>query len=168
MVRSIIAFKFWFFRHYWWVLAVLLTAIELALYKAGFSLVKRGNLMLIGIFLSGFYFVQKQRLEEMKLFREIFQECNARYNELNEYLNAIVDSNAELPLTDKERAVLNDYFNLCGEEYLYYRQGYILPSVWDEWRQGMEYFLEKPRIRPIWQKERQGKDAYYDLPYTFD
>ena len=117
---------------------------------------------LLGVLLSLFYFLQKQRLEEMKLFREIFAECNKRYDDLNESLGLIVNGNNEQELTLKERQTLIDYFNLCGEEYLYYQQGYILPSVWDAWRKGMSWYLDNERISRLWQEERKT-ESYYDF-----
>ena len=78
----------------------------------------------------------------MKLFRDIFEECNKRYDDLNERLGLIVNGNNEQELTLEERQTLIVYFNLCGEEYLYYQQGYILPSVWDAWRKGMSWYFD--------------------------
>jgi hypothetical protein len=49
---------------------------------------------------------------------------------MNEVLNGIVNGPADQSLKPEERTILNDYFNLCGEEYLYYTQGYIFPAVW--------------------------------------
>jgi ABC-type iron transport system FetAB permease component len=41
---------------------------------------------LSGVALTTIYFVQKQKLEEIKLFKELFTEFNARYECLNENL----------------------------------------------------------------------------------
>ena len=73
------------------------------------------------------YFVQKQQLEEHRLFNEQFREFNKRYDDLNERLNRIVRSTRRRPLQKREVELLFDYFNLCGEEYLCYDRGYIYP-----------------------------------------
>jgi len=117
---------------------------------------------LLGVLLSLFYFLQKQRLEEMKLFREIFEECNKKYDALNKRLGLIVNGNNEQELTLEERQTLIDYFNLCGEEYLYYQQGYILPSVWDAWHKGMSWYFDNERISRLWQEEIKT-ESYYDF-----
>jgi len=144
-----IKLKFWFFRNYWWLLAlgfvVFGTVMVLLQSGADFKLLAT----LLGTLLSLLYFLQKQRLEETKLFREIFAECNERYDKMNELLNAIVDGPNNQPLQSEERTTLNDYFNLCGEEYLYYSQGYIFPSVWKAWHNGMKYFIKNPRIAAV-------------------
>ena len=158
-----IEIKYWFYRNYWWVLtsAFLILGPGVVRYQSGvdFKLMAA----LLGTLLSLLYFLQKQRLEETKLFREIFAECNERYNKMNEVLNAIVDAPDDKSLEPKERAILNDYFNLCGEEYLYYIQGYIFPAVWKAWYNGMKYFVENPRIAAIWTEEKES-DSYYGLP----
>ena len=157
-----IKLKFWFFRNYWWLLSLafvgLGTGIILLQPSVDFKLLAT----LLGTLLSLLYFLQKQRLEETKLFREIFAECNERYDKMNEGLNAIVDGPDDQPLQTKERGILNDYFNLCGEEYLYYTEGHIFPSVWKAWRNGMEYFIKKPRIAAVWSIEKKS-ESYYGL-----
>jgi hypothetical protein len=44
---------------------------------------------IIGGVLSSVYFVQKQKLEELKLFNELYTTFNSRYDALNESLNKI-------------------------------------------------------------------------------
>jgi len=56
-----------------------------------------------------------------------------------------------------------DYLNLCGEEYLYYKRGYIEPSVWHAWQNGMKSILEAPSIYAVWVAEKKT-GSYYDLP----
>ena len=58
--------------------------------------------------------------------------------------------------------ILNEYFNLCGEEYLVWKQGYLYPEVWKSWRKGMQYFFDQPRVREIWEKELSS-DSYYGI-----
>jgi hypothetical protein len=43
----------------------------------------------VGSLLSVAYFLQKQKLEELRLFREIFKDCNLRYDEMNDELALI-------------------------------------------------------------------------------
>ena len=38
---------------------------------------------LVGLTVSLIFFVQKQKLEELKLFKELFTEFNRRYDEMN-------------------------------------------------------------------------------------
>lgn len=114
-----------------------------------------------GVF-SFFFVIQKQASEDIRLFRELFVDLNKRYDKMNEKLNRIASEEPTSPLTEKEKDILNDYFNLCGEEYLYFKQGFILPEVWQSWCNGMYFFLENPRIKPMWTNE-QGSLSYYGL-----
>ncbi len=158
-----IKLKFWIFRNCWWLLTLVFSSILTAMLLLGTGVDFRLVATLLGTLLSLLYFLQKQGLEEVRLFREIFAECNCRYNTMNERLNAIVDAPDNQPLQSEEIAILYDYFNLCGEEYLYYRQGHILPSVWKAWHNGMKYLIGNPKVAAVWAEERTS-DSYYGLP----
>lgn len=158
-----IRLKFWFFHHYWWLLTLVFVGIGTGMVFLRPGVDFKLLATLLGTFLSLLYFLQKQRLEEMKLFREIFAECNGRYDKMNERLNVIADALDNQSLQSEELAILSDYFNLCGEEYLYYRQGYIFPSVWKAWYNGMKYFITNPRIAAVWTEEKKS-ESYYGLP----
>ena len=71
---------------------------------------------------TGFFFVQKQRLEELVLFNELFTKFNKRYGRLNEKLNEIVNDSSQAELSKDQIDTLYEYFNLCGEEYFYFNQ----------------------------------------------
>jgi hypothetical protein len=162
MEKRTIRFKFWFFQNYWWLLTTIFIFLVAAILTVQSS-INFGTLATVfGTFLSILYFLQKQRLEEIKLFREIFVECNKRYDKINDMLNSIVDGADNNALKPEERAILNDYFNLCGEEYLYYTQGYIFPAVWKAWYNGMKYFVNDPRIKAVWRDEMKS-ESYYGL-----
>ncbi len=100
--------------------------------------------------------VQKQSLDDLKLFLDLFEKYNRKYDRLNDALNAMASGE---PLKDNK---LNDYFNLCGEQYLLYREGHIHPEVWQTWRKGMGYFFLCRRIRKEWKKEF-AQNSYYGL-----
>jgi len=120
-------------------------------------------LTIIGSLASALYFIQKQKLEELHLFKELFVEFNARYDKLNEDLNRIVFAEPKGELTQEEKNLLNDYFNLCGEEFLFFRRGYIYPEVWRAWHNGMKFFIVKDdRVKDYWKRESKT-DSYYGL-----
>ena len=107
-------------------------------------------------------FIQKQNLEETTLFKQLFTEFNNRYDEMNSDLNRIFieDTSEELSLDDLN--ILYDYFNLCSEEFLFSKRGYIYPEVWKAWSKGIEFYLKNPRIRNLWEEEEKS-DSYYGL-----
>jgi len=152
--------KFWLFEHYWWlVCAAVATAIgTLILLKEQVATIAT----VVGALLSVVYFLQKQKLEELRVFREIFKECNSRYDSMNEGLAAI-SAKQTSDLTPVERSLVIDYLNLCGEEHLYFKRGYVDPSVWQAWHNGMKALVSAPSIRDIWEAEKTT-NSYYDLP----
>ncbi len=106
------------------------------------------------------YFLYNQHLQETRLFTELFRQFNAKYDTLNERLNEIasLDANSMLSLADKQ--LLFDYFNLCAEEYLYYKTGFIDAEVWMSWRRGMAEFAKTAHIRSLWAAELEAGSYY--------
>lgn len=123
-------------------------------------------LTVVGSLLSFVYLIQKQQLDEAKFLNELFVQFNQRYANLNEKMNDIVENKKGLKeLESHEIDTLNDYFNLCGEEYLFYRRGYIYPEVWRSWIAGMKTYYDDERINRLWAHELSSQ-SYYDLDIT--
>ncbi len=106
------------------------------------------------------FLTQKQKLEETRLFSELFTGFNKRYDDLNGEIATLKSQNP--PCQGKIDKTLADYFNLCAEEYLFYKEGRILDSVWGNWCRGMEEHLKNDIIRNYWEKE-QKENSYYGL-----
>jgi hypothetical protein len=106
------------------------------------------------------YFLYRQHLDEAKLFKELFTEFNGRYDDLNNDLNTILFGPPEGSLSADEREHLFSYFNLCAEEYFFYKAGYIDRCVWEAWYRGMKVFFKHPRIQKLWEKDCTA-DSYY-------
>jgi hypothetical protein len=153
--------QFWF-RHYWWIVVVLLgmaiSAVLLSGTKDALGLIAT----LVGVALTVIYFVQKQKLEEFQLFEKLFTQFNRRYDELNDKLENVRACRTK---SDVETCnTLNDYFNLCAEEYLFYSEGRIHPSAWRAWCRGMKCHLESKHVRPHWDREIKS-GSYYGLTW---
>ena len=154
-----IKLKFWIFQNYWWISLIFFLVLLYFAFTLDYKIRVEIIISILTILISVTFFLQKQRLEELKLFKSLFKDFNKSYNELNENLNEInVNPNEEL--TKSQKKALNDYFNICGEEYLYYKQRYIHPEVWDTWRKGMKYFYKDKRIKELWDKEL-SENFYY-------
>ena len=109
---------------------------------------------------SAVFAIQKQKLDELKLFHDLFQAFNARYDLLNDPLQDILLTGGELELAQKQHLV--DYFNLCAEEYFFFRQGSIPPEVWRTWCRGMLYYLADKRVAALYVSEEKSA-SYYGL-----
>lgn len=115
--------------------------------------------------ISFFYFVQKQKLDEMRLMKELITDFNNRYDNLNERLNDILRKDDEDPLEQNDYTTLNDYFNLCAEEYLFKKLGYIHPQVWEAWYKGMKIYFKDKRICKLWEQEEKT-GSYYGFTFS--
>jgi hypothetical protein len=108
-----------------------------------------------------FIFLYAQHQKDAEVFFRQFEQFNRRYDSMNEMLARIVDKCGTQESIDKEdEPPLVDYFNLCAEEYLFWKGGYIDKRVWDAWRNGMRFYAEVPAIREFWLKELTSRSYY--------
>lgn len=119
---------------------------------------------LIGIIVTFYFGINKTKIEDDKLFKELFRDFNLRYSALNESLHNITSSNKSIEeLTFDEKDKIYDYFNLCAEEYYWYKKNRISKDVWNSWKYGMNYWYSKPIIKEMWESEidNDQKISYY-------
>jgi len=166
VVRGLPVVKSFLFRYYLPIALAVCFLVIIAVLIVRAHVDWKLSVTIVGGILSSIYFVQKQRLEELRLFKELFTEFNARYDALNEKLNHIIAANQEAELTRAEINTLYNYFNLCGEEYLYYKQGYILQAAWEAWLNGMNIFYQDKRIRKLLEEEL-ATNSYYGFKLDF-
>lgn len=150
-------------NRYPWIFLVFATVANAFIY---FSAPIPKNIELLvpttGVVAAFVYFLYSQHLQETRFFAELFWRFNERYDRLNDKLNSIVGRDNETMLSQQERQTLFDYFNLCAEEYLYFRTGYIDHEVWLSWIGGMQFFNKCPEINRLWVEELKA-GSYYDF-----
>src|SRR2546425_12392987 len=108
------------------------------------------------------HFQHQHSLEKSRFFFELFNRFNERYDAMNDRLQIIAESEEFLEATDRAKVV--DYFNLCAEEYMFYRRGYIPDDVYRSWRNGMDWYSKKERFVKVWKAER-GTQSYYGFEF---
>lgn len=108
------------------------------------------------------HFLYTRHLEETRMFRELFSDFNRRYDTLNDVLNEMLMRPAPLELTPDDKRKLYDYFNLCAEEFYFFKCGYIPEKVWITWRSGMRIFLNSSEIYEIL-KQELDTGSYYGM-----
>ena len=106
-----------------------------------------------------------------QLQKELFSEFNNRYDVLNGYLEKITKYESLEYLMDKKpnkypflRNKLNDYFNLCAEEFYWYDNGRIDEHLWKSWEVGMNSWYNNHRIiQEAWKEEYEsfGYQSFY-------
>jgi hypothetical protein len=108
------------------------------------------------------YFAFQQILAERQLLYALFKEFNARYENMNDILFEI--EKGKDTLTDQEKKALVGYFNLCSEEWMYFRDGLIPSRIWNSWDEGMKHYHSIPRIKEFWDSEL-AKNSYYGFKF---
>lgn len=156
-------FKFWLFKYYpglCFGAAVFLLTFFVSADTDEYKIAPQFLFATLGAIVAFAITVQKRHLDEIHLFKELFTQFNKRYDRMNGDLNRIVSNPYDNPLSFEEKMQLFHYFNLCGEEYLYYSQGFIIHEVWQAWENGMRYYYNNPRIRPLWDQEMDSGSYY--------
>ncbi len=125
------------------------------------------NTLAIGILgtIATFYFgVLKYKMENDKIFNELFTSFTTRYDDkLNDLFNELrLDLVKKIELDDKKLII--DYFNLCAEEYMWYSRNRIPKSVWIAWKAGIIENLEIVQVKEVYLKEtKNGGKSFYGL-----
>lgn len=139
------------FKNYWWIalLGALFGIVLAVIWTTGQKASLVGSIIAAAL---GFcYFAQQQKLAEMSLFKELFTEFNRRYDNLYERLRQIATS-GKTPDEAACQAII-EYYNIWGEEYLFFAEGYVHREAWRSWCAGMLWYFEREPFRSIWEKE---------------
>lgn len=123
--------------------------------------------LVVGI--SAFYIGLIQLKSTNDEFRKnLFFEFNRRYDQLNDVLNEIhAMHKKELSEYRYEHGkVINDYLNLCSEQFYWYKKGRIDNSVWEYWFSGMKFHFQNPVVQKVLENEFNSKnnDSFYGFP----
>ena len=110
-------------------------------------------------------------LASHQMQKELFTEFNQRYDKLNGYLEKITKYESLKELEKEKpkkqqflRDKLNDYFNLCAEEYYWHKNKRIDDDLWKSWEVGMNAWYDKHKIiREAWEEEYEnfGYQSFY-------
>jgi hypothetical protein len=149
-------------------------------------LFKDDNLITVmgGIIASSWAILWKMK-EESRVEKELFDKFNERYDErFNDILNTLrkekklneilkkggrkndKDENVLMDEQDVTNLII-DYFNMCSEEYLWYKKGLISKDIWNAWLSGFKSNLKIKVVKEIWDKELEDSsstESYYGLP----
>ncbi len=100
--------------------------------------------------------------EDAKFVKELLTDFNQRYDSLGTDLQRAMQIDGAFDVDAQLRFV--KYFNLCAEEWLFWRAGYIYDPVWRAWENGMKQYAPDPRVIALWKKER-ATDSYYGFEF---
>lgn len=123
---------------------------------------------ILSIAITWFYSLHQNKIAHEQMLKQLFTEFNSRYDLLNEFLSEIEKNyyNSDLLIDDKRCEILKqktiDYFNLCAEEYFWYKKKRIDQKIWDAWSAGMQHWYKVPAIQALWDSEiKESCRSYY-------
>ncbi|MCB0741155.1 MAG: hypothetical protein KDB92_08935 [Chitinophagaceae bacterium] len=128
-----------------------------------------GNLLFgsIGSLITIFFGYIKFQIENDTMFNQLFTDFNNRYtNKQNDLLNSLRNDD-EYKFKTGEKNLIYDYFNLCAEEFLWFKKGRIPKRVWFAWENGIRENLKIPIINEMFKAEiltKEGRTSFYGLP----
>jgi len=126
-------------------------------YRSGSLLVAAiGGLWALAIYLHG------QHAGDARLVKELLTEFNDRYDKLGTDLQFAVSTRGDFEKETELKFVR--YFNLCAEEWLFWRAGYIYDPVWKAWENGMKQYGRDRRVVDLWKNEEKT-DSYYGFQF---
>lgn len=117
------------------------------------------------------------------LQKQLFTELNGRYDKLNDLLKFVLefDDDEVMHYNESEndenigaykksfiKFKINDYFNLCAEEYYWFSKNRIDNRIWNAWQKGMnDIYNGSSIIQEQWKDEIKNdgwKSFYLDKP----
>ncbi|MGL2963860.1 hypothetical protein ACSVH2_08600 [Flavobacterium sp. RSB2_4_14] len=120
--------------------------------------------------LSRGYYKHSKKIEHDKMLKELFGEFNARYDRINIQLDLISRiskddwNQIKVKKQIKYTGIIYDFFNLCAEEYFWFKENRVSEKVWKSWSKGMNIIYNRSEvIQNIWKEEseKEGYISYY-------
>lgn len=108
------------------------------------------------------FYLHRRHIEDARLVKELLADFNDRYDKMGTDLQFALSRNGDFEKETQLKFVR--YFNLCAEEWLFWRAGYIYDPVWEAWRNGMKQYSRDKRVMAIWDAEAKSESYYgFDL-----
>jgi hypothetical protein len=108
------------------------------------------------------FYLHRRHAEDARLVKELLAEFNERYDKLGSDLQFALAHRGDFEKETKLKFVR--YFNLCAEEWLFWRAGYIYEPVWRAWENGMKQYSNDQRVVELWAEEEKT-DSYYGFKF---
>lgn len=80
---------------------------------------------------------------------ECDRECLRLFEQYNEKFAKLKITKSKLQEVDAGYPLLEEYLDLCSEEYLLFLQGRIHPTIWRSWATGMREYLQLKEAKAL-------------------
>ena len=108
------------------------------------------------------FYLHSRHGEDARFAKELMREFNSTYGKISTELQDAIWSSEPFSRPSKLRFI--EYFNLCAEEWLFWKTGYVYEPVWNAWAWGMHQYSSDPRVKTLWEEE-QKTNAYYGFAF---
>lgn len=121
--------------------------------------------------------ILSHKISSDKMAKELINEFNNKYTEeINDLFNFIRDQNyGDKTIEEISKAIVTtnlfksknlnlfiiDYFNLCSEEYYWYKNGRIPNEIWDAWENGIIDNFNLKCVKELYDIEINKDKSYY-------
>lgn len=119
-------------------------------------------LSVVGSFWALSFYLHRRHADDARLVKDLLKDFNERYDKMGTDLQFAMSSRGDFERETELRFVR--YFNLCAEEWLFWKAGYIYDPVWKAWENGMRQYSGDRRVIALWKKEEQT-ESYYGFQF---
>ena len=147
-----------------WTWCVVASAIVIVLYIIVPSPYRSASVLLsiVGTFWALAFYFHRRHADAARFVKELLTEFNDRYDKLGSDLQFAIWRRGDFEMETELKFIR--YFNLCAEEWLFWKAGYIYEEVWRAWENGMKQYGRDPRVIALWKKE-EATDSYYGFRF---
>jgi hypothetical protein len=125
----------------------------------------------VAIFLTYWHHRHSRKIANDKMQMELHTKFSDEFEKLLPNLLILIESEPPQsnPIYGEDQEAINiltirTYFNLCAEEFYWYKRGRIDIEVWNSWRVGMnDFYSMSPLMQEMWKENSKdnGYKAYY-------
>jgi len=116
---------------------------------------------IVGIIVTWYHENQRKKLQHNRLLKDLFTEFNTRYNDLQDKLYELRDIERE-KLTPEQKENIYKYFDLCAEEYFWYKNKSLNDEIWKAWNKGMNrWYARSEAVKTLWIEEKENDSKGY-------
>jgi hypothetical protein len=150
-----------------WTWCVVASAIVILLYIVIPSPYRSASVLLaiVSSFWALAFYFHWRHSADARFVKELLTEFNDRYDRLGSDLQFAIWRRGDFENETELKFIR--YFNLCAEEWLFWKAGYIYEEVWRAWKNGMKQYGRDPRVIALWKRE-EATDSYYGFTFPLN
>lgn len=151
-------------RHSNFIISIILVILILFIvFSIIYSLSLEKSLPIILSILTLYVSMNRFKISIDNQILKLFKYFNYNYDKMNEILKNIMREPNELNYEHRDK--IEDYLNLCAEEFYWFKKGIIDNTIWEQWFNGARYYFNNSeKFKKVLLEERNAnhnKNSYY-------